>query len=281
MPVVPEAPDVPDTILVDRSDGLVTVTFNRPERKNAIAPDQWAVLDEIVSEVWRSPDDRALLLTGAGGNFSSGADLANAGGGAKDSNGSDGSGGATQRESTLNEMRKVNEITLRLHRMAKPTIAAVDGVAVGVALGLALACDLVVASDRARFGAVFAKRGLTVDGGTSWTLPRLVGSRRAKQITFFGDMVPAGQALEWGLVNEVVPADELPAFAADWGRRLAAGPTTALSLTKRMLDASSTLTFEQALEEEARAAHIAYTTKDLIEGMTAFMERREPRFTGR
>jgi 2-(1,2-epoxy-1,2-dihydrophenyl)acetyl-CoA isomerase len=271
-------PDVSDTILVDRFDGLVTVAFNRPERKNAIAADQWAVLDEIITEVWRSPHDRALLLTGADSNFSSGADLSEAGGG---SNGDDGNRGAFPRESTLNEMRRVNEITLRLHRMAKPTIAAVDGVAVGVALGLALACDLVVASDRARFGAVFAKRGLTVDGGTSWTLPRLVGSRRAKQIAFFGDMVPADKALEWGLINEVVPADDLPAFAADWGRRLAAGPTTALSLTKRMLDASSSLTFEQALEEEARAAHIAYTTKDLIEGMTAFVERREPRFTGR
>jgi 2-(1,2-epoxy-1,2-dihydrophenyl)acetyl-CoA isomerase len=264
---------VPDSILVDRSDGLVTVTFNRPERKNAIAPDQWAILEEILTEVWRSPDDRALLLTGADGNFSSGADLAGASGSDKD--------GASPRESTLYEMRRVNEITLRLHRMAKPTIAAVDGVAVGVALGLALACDLVVASDRARFGAVFAKRGLTVDGGTSWTLPRLVGARRAKQIAFFGEMVPADKAFEWGLVNEVVPADELMPFATEWGLRLAAGPTTALSLTKRMLDSSMSLTFEQALEEEGRAAHIAYTTTDLREGMTAFFERREPKFTGR
>jgi 2-(1,2-epoxy-1,2-dihydrophenyl)acetyl-CoA isomerase len=259
-----------DTILVDRSDGLVTVTFNRPERKNAIAPEQWPVLDEVISEVWRSPDDRALLLTGAGGNFSSGADLSRAGG-----------GDGAARESTLYEMRRVNEITLRVHRMPKPTIAAVDGVAVGVALGLALACDLVVASDRARFGAVFAKRGLTLDGGTSWTLPRLVGPRRAKQIAFFGDMVPAEKALAWGLVNEVVPAEELPSLAVEWGHRLAAGPTTALSLIKRMLDGSGSLTFEQALEEEARAVHVAYTTKDLIEGMTAFVERREPRFTGR
>ena len=270
---------VSDTILVDRSDGLVTVTFNRPERKNAIAPDQWPLLDEIITEVWQSPDDRALILTGAGGNFSSGADLSSAGS-TRARDDSD-EGGAREVESTLYEMRRVNEITLRLHRMAKPTIAAVDGVAVGVALGLALACDLVVASDRARFGAVFAKRGLTVDGGTSWTLPRLVGARRAKQIALFGDMVSADQALEWGMVNEVVSADELSAFAAEWGRRLASGPTTALSLIKRMLDASSTLTFEQALEEEARSAHIAYTTTDLIEGMTAFFERREPRFTGR
>jgi 2-(1,2-epoxy-1,2-dihydrophenyl)acetyl-CoA isomerase len=273
---VPGVSDLSESILVDRSDGLVTVTFNRPERKNAIAPDQWQLLDQIVTDVWRSPEDRALILTGAGGNFSSGADLSHAGG-----TGADESGERPPPQSTLYEMRRVNEITLRIHRMPKPTLAAVDGVAVGVALGLALACDLVLASDRARFGAIFAKRGLTVDGGTSWTLPRLVGARRAKQMAFFGDMVPADQALEWGLINDVVGAEELPDRAAEWGRRLASGPTTALSLTKRMLDASSTLTFEQALEEEARSAHIAYTTKDLIEGMTAFMERRDPKFIGR
>jgi 2-(1,2-epoxy-1,2-dihydrophenyl)acetyl-CoA isomerase len=262
---------VTEAILVERDEGLVTVTFNRPEKKNALDEDSWVALDQILSEVWRNPDDRALLLTGAGGNFSSGADLASA----------SGRDGGRPAESTLQEMRRVNEITLRLHRMPKPTIAAVDGFAVGVALGLALACDLVVASDRARFGAVFARRGLTVDGGTSWTLPRLVGSRRAKQIAFFGEMVPAEQALEWGLINEVVPADDLPGSAGEWARKLAAGPTTALSLIKRMLDGSDSLTFEQALEEEARSVHIAYTTTDLVEGMTAFFERREPRFTGR
>jgi 2-(1,2-epoxy-1,2-dihydrophenyl)acetyl-CoA isomerase len=265
---------VTDAILVERLDGLVTVTFNRPDKKNAIDEDTWVELDRVLTEVWRNPEDRALLLTGAGGNFSSGADLSGGASGRTDDS-------ARALESTLYEMRRVNEITLRLQRMPKPTLAAVDGYAVGVALGLALACDLVLASDRARFGAVFSRRGLTIDGGTSWTLPRLVGPRRAKQMVYFGEMVEAADALEWGLVNEVVPADELPAVAADWGRRLASGPTTALSLSKRMLDGSGSLTFEQALEEEARSVHIAYTTKDLIEGMTAFLERRDPNFQGR
>lgn len=258
-----------DALLVDRADGLVTITFHRPDRRNAIDEEIWDGLDRVLTDVWRTPSDRAVLLTGAGGNFSSGADL--------------GGGGAGEREieSTLYEMRRVNEITLRLHRLPKPTIAAVDGVAVGVALGLAMACDLVVASDRARFCAVFAKRGLTVDGGTSWTLPQLVGLRRAKQMAYFGDMIPAATAASWGLVNEVVPAAELPAVAGEWARRLAGGPTTALSLTKRMLDGSASLTFEQALEEEARSVHVAYTTSDLREGMTAFLQRREPDFTGR
>jgi 2-(1,2-epoxy-1,2-dihydrophenyl)acetyl-CoA isomerase len=265
-----------DATRVERADGLVTVTFNRPERKNALNEDSWDDLDRILTEVWKNPEDRALLLTGAGGNFSSGADLA-----VRRASGPEGDDAPPRAPvSVLHEMRRVNELTLRLQRLPKPTIAAVDGVAVGVALGLALACDLVLASDRARFCAVFAKRGLTVDGGTSWSLPHLMGPRRAKQMAFFGDMVPAADALAWGLVNEVVPADDLMDVAGTWARRLAGGPTTALSLIKRMIDGSSSLTFEQALEEEARSVHIAYTTQDLVEGMTAFVERRDPRFTG-
>ncbi len=262
-----------DATLVERDDGLVTVTLNRPEKRNAINDEIWNDLDQILTEVWRNPADRALLLTGAGETFSAGADLSGgAAGRARDDE--------PPRQSTLNEMRRVNEITLKLQRLPKPTIAAVDGVAVGVALGWVLACDLVVASDRARFCAVFSKRGLTVDGGTSWSLPRLLGTRRAKQMAFFGDMVDAADAEAWGMINVVVPAADLARVAGEWARRLASGPTTALSLTKRMIDGSDSLTYEQALEEEARSVHIAYGTKDLIEGMTAYLERREPNFRG-
>ncbi len=264
------------TTIVERDGGLVTVTFNRPDRKNAFNAQSWADLDAVLAEVRVNPEDRALLLTGAGGNFSSGADLS--GGLNSDPNTSGLTGRA--RESVLYEMRTVGEIMNRLHRLPKPTIAAVDGVAVGVSLGIALACDLVIATDRARFCEVFVRRGLALDGGTSWSLPRQVGLRRAKQIAFFGDMIGAADALEWGLVNEVVAPDDLLAVAGEWGRRLAAGPTTALSLIKRMLDASSGLTFEQAIEEEARAQHIAFTTSDMGEGIKAFIERRDPRFTG-
>lgn len=268
-----------ETTLVERSDGLVTVTFNRPEKKNALNAANWAALDRVLIEVANTPGDRALLLTGAGGNFSSGADLSGGMSGRTEGRKS----GLTGREpqSILFEMRAVGEIINRLHRLPKPTIAAVDGVAVGVALGVALACDLVVASDRARFCEVFVKRGLALDGGTSWTLPRQVGLRRAKRIALLGDIVSAEDALEWGLVNEVVPADELMKVAGAWARRLAGGPTTALGLIKRMLDGSDSLTFEQSLEEEARAQHIAFTTADMAEGIQSFIERREPRFTGR
>jgi len=153
-------------------------------------------------------------------------------------------------------------------------------VAVGVALGLVLACDLVVASDRARFCEIFPKRGLALDGGNSWLLPRRVGLNKAKELAFFGDMVGAREAEAMGLVNKVVPVDELAAVADEWGRRLATGPTLALSLSKRLLDASSSVTFEQALEDEARCQHITYTSQDVQEGIGAFLERREAKFRG-
>jgi 2-(1,2-epoxy-1,2-dihydrophenyl)acetyl-CoA isomerase len=263
--------------LVERKDGLVTLTFNRPERKNAINAEIWADLDRVLNEVAGDPEDRALIIRGSGGNFSSGADL---GGGLDSKKSPKGlTGGPPQ--AVLHEMRIVGDLINRLHRLPKPTLAVVDGVAVGVALGIVLACDLAIASDRARFCEVFVKRGLALDGGTSWSLPRLIGLRRAKQMAFFGDMLSAQEALEFGLVNQVVGADELDGLAEEWGQRLATGPTTAFGLIKRMLDSSMSLSFEQAAEEEARAQHISFTTEDMHEGVRAFLERRDPRFSGR
>jgi 2-(1,2-epoxy-1,2-dihydrophenyl)acetyl-CoA isomerase len=267
--------------LIERSDGLVCVTFNRPHKKNAVNAANWADLDAVLREVAGNPGDRALLLTGAGGNFSAGAEL---GGGAGTGAGTgDRTSGLTGQapQAIVHEMRVVGDIVRQLHRLPKPTLAVVDGVAVGVSLGLALACDLVIASDRARFSEIFVRRGLAMDGGNSWTLPRAVGLRRAKQLAFFGDMVSASDALAWGLINEVVPADELHKTGLEWGRRLAAAPTTAIGLIKRQLDDSALLTLEQAVEAEAQAQHITYTTADAREGILAFLERRDARFTGR
>lgn len=261
-----------EAIQVERREGLVTITLDRPARKNALDSQMWVELDRALAEVAADPDDRTLILTGAGGNFSAGANLSGGGEGK----------GLTGRplQPIVQEMRIVGDIILRLHRMPKPTLAKVDGVAVGVALGLVLACDLVVASDRARFSEIFTKRGLALDGGNSWLLPRLVGLHKAKELAFFGDMIGASDAAAMGLINKVVPAAELDALAEEWGRRLATGPTLALSLSKRLLDASSSMSIEQALEEEARCQHITYTSADVREGIGAFLERREPRFRG-
>jgi 2-(1,2-epoxy-1,2-dihydrophenyl)acetyl-CoA isomerase len=272
--------DTSDDVLVERQGGLVVVTLNRPEKKNAIGSRIWADLTAVLDEVTVEPSCRALLLTGAEGNFSSGADLSP---GLDNEPAGDGSrGGLTGRgpQAVLHEMRTIGEVLVKLQKLPKPTVAAVDGVCYGVGLGLAMACDLVVASDRARFCEVFVKRGMALDGGTSWTLPRLVGNRRARQMAFFGDPVDAATALDWGLVNEVVPADELAGTGLAWAQRLAGGPTTALSLIKRLLDGSDGSSFADAIEDEARAQHIAFSTKDIQEGIGSFLQRRDPEFKG-
>lgn len=262
-----------DATLVELDGGLMTVTLNRPKRKNAINADNWADLGVVLTEAEMNPEVRAVVLTGADGNFSAGADLA----------GDGPNTGMTGRgvQPILAEMRIVGDLIGRLQKLPKPTIAAVDGVAVGVGLGLVLACDLVLASDRARFSQIFVKRGLALDGGTSWTLPHQIGLRRAKQMAFFGDQIDAATALEWGLVNEVVAPDELPGLAADWGQRLATGPTIAISLIKKLLDGANEASFDSTIEDEARAQHIAFTTKDMREGMKSFLEKRDPVFEGR
>ena len=256
-----------DTIDVERSHGLVTLTFNRPEKKNAFNRQSWTEFAAALTEIVANPEDRALMITGAGGNFSSGADL------------SDPSGMASL--PIVSEMRTIADIILRLHRLPIPTLAKVDGVAVGAVLGIALGCDLVIASDRARFIEIFPRRGLAIDGGNSWLLPRLIGLQKAKELAFFGESVPASEAAALGLVNRVVPVEELDEAAGEWARRLADGPTVALALTKKLLNNSSAVSMEQALEDEGRGQHICYTTKDMAEGMRAFMERRDPTFQGR
>jgi len=260
-------------IRVERREGLVTITLARPEKKNAIDAAIWAELDRSFREVAVDPEARALVLTGAGGNFSAGADLSG------NPSGRGLTGGPLQ--PIVQEMRIVGDIVLRLQRMPKPTLAVVDGVCVGVSLGLALACDLLLASDRARFSEIFARRGLALDGGTSWLLPRRIGLHKAKQLAFFADFVDAKEAESIGLVNRVVGAGELDAVAEEWGRRLASGPTLALGLSKRLLDASSSVTLAEALEDEARCQHITHASQDVREGIKAFLERREPSFSGR
>jgi len=259
-----------DTVLVAQADGIATVTINRPEKKNAISREVLDDLDAALDAAVRDQRVRVLVLTGAGGDFSSGADLTDRGG-----------PGGGSRAPFLLHMRRMGDSVLRIHRFSKPTIAAVDGVAVGMGMNMALACDLVVATERARFSEIFSRRGMAIDAGGSWILPRLVGLHKAKELAFFGDMVGAADALGMGLVNRVVPVDELAGAVAAWAGRLAAGPTVALSLTKGMLNQGLSVSVDQALEDEARSQHITFSTDDLKEALAAFVEKRDPAFTGR
>jgi 2-(1,2-epoxy-1,2-dihydrophenyl)acetyl-CoA isomerase len=259
-----------DTVLIERAAGVVTVTMNRPERKNAVNGEMWVALRAAFEDISRRIEDRVVVVTGAGGAFCSGADLTDP----------RGIGGGEPDEPYLLRMRRVSDVILALHRIPQPTIAKVDGVAVGAGLSLALACDLVVASHTARFSEIFTRRGLSVDGGSSWLLPRLVGLQRAKELTFFGEMLSAPDAAEVGIVNRVLPAEELDSFVDDWAHRLAVGPTQAISLTKGMLNNSFAVSLEQALEDEARSQTINFASVDTAEAMSAFAEKREPEFRG-
>jgi 2-(1,2-epoxy-1,2-dihydrophenyl)acetyl-CoA isomerase len=259
-----------ETLIVERKDGVVTVTMNRPERKNAASGKMLTELRRTFEEVEDNPDDRCMVLTGAGGAFCSGADL------------SDPSGPATDpTRSGLTRMRRLGDVALALHHISKPTIAKVDGFAVGAGLSLALGCDLVVCSDRAKLSMIFSKRGLALDNGASWLLPRLVGLARAKEIALFGGMWSGEEAAAIGLVNRVLPLEKLDAFVDDWARTLAAGPPLALSMSKTLLHASSMASMEQAVEDEARCQALNFSTKDTAEAMAAFAEKREPVFIGR
>jgi enoyl-CoA hydratase/carnithine racemase len=256
-----------ETLQVERANGIVTVTFNRPHKKNAVNGVMWEELAEVAASIVGNPDDRCVVLTGADGDFCSGADLSD-----------QPEGRATHQ---LAQMRMINAVVQAFHELPQPTIARVDGVAAGVGMNFALGCDLVVASDRSRFSEIFARRGLSLDGGGSWILPRLVGLHKAKELALFAEVIPASEALRLGIVNRVVPVEELDALVADWAGRLAAGPPIALAMTKRMLNRSFEQSFEQALDDEARSQTINFGTRDTAEAIGAFLQKREPRFEGR
>lgn len=254
-----------ETLHVARENGVVTITLDRPAKKNAINGAMWDELLATFREVADSSDDRVVVITGGSGEFCSGADL---------------TGGGNDRHQ-LAAMRHVGDVALALHRLPQPTIAKVRGVAVGAGCNLALGCDLVVAGDTARFSEIFAKRGLSIDFGGSWLLPRRVGLHKAKELAFFADIIDATEAERIGLVNRVVADGDLDAFVDDWAQRLAAGPPIAVAMTKRLLDNSMQVTLEEALDDEGMSQTINFGTSDTPEAIMAFVEKRAPRFKGR
>jgi 2-(1,2-epoxy-1,2-dihydrophenyl)acetyl-CoA isomerase len=261
-----------NTISVSRDEqGVVTVTLDRPERKNAINRDMWYELIDAFDEVADSRTDRVLVLTGAGDAFTSGADLT-------DSSNEGGPGRGAG--SSLHAMRVVGRCALRLHELPKPTIAAVNGVAIGAGCNLALGCDLIIAADTARFSEIFARRGLSLDAGGSWVLPRLIGLHKAKEIAFLADMLSAEEAERYGLVNRVVPAADLEKAVGDLAARIAAQPPMQVSIMKRQLNASMSMSMSEALELEDIAQSLAFSSRDTAEAMMAFIQKRDPSFTG-
>jgi enoyl-CoA hydratase/carnithine racemase len=246
------------------SDGVRTLTLNRPRRKNAINPELWIALRDALNDAGRDRGVRALVITGAGGSFCSGADISEA-----------------DEVHPKYKLQHLTDVALALHELPIPTVAKVTGVAVGAGWNLALGFDLVVAPPESTFSQIFSKRGLSIDLGGSWLLPKLVGLQQAKRLALLADMIDAAEAHAMNLVTWMVPAAEIDAFVKDLAGRLAAGPPIALAQTKALLNEGADRTMRDALANEARAQVGNFATADARAAYAAFAERREPSFTGR
>ena len=259
------------TVKVEHRKGVQWVRLSRPEKLNAFNERMGEELQDALKEGEKSPEVRCIVLTGEGGAFSVGEDL--------------GTNRATYQGGeplALGETlrRKYNPIVLRIRRMDKPVLAAINGVTAGAGLGLALACDLRAASDKATFHEAFIKVGLAPDSGTSFWLTRILGLGRAMEVAMLGDTIDAKTALNLGLVNWVFPEHEFAAESEKVAERLASGPTKAIALTKRALNRAIVVGLDSALEYEAYVQEVAGSTKDHVEGVNSFFEKRPPKFSG-
>ncbi|NUP42191.1 MAG: enoyl-CoA hydratase [Streptomyces sp.] len=252
-------------LLTSDADGVRTLTLNRPHRKNAIDAELWEALRAALVEAGEDRSVRALVLTGAGGAFCSGADISQRVSGAH----------------PLYRMRTLTEVTLALHELPVPTVAKVTGIAVGAGWNLALGCDLVVATEEARFAQIFARRGLSPDCGGSWLLPRLVGLQQAKRLALLAETIDAEEARALNLVTWVVDTGTVDAFVDGLTARLVAGAPVALAQTKALLNEGAEHTLREALTSEARAQAVNFATADVPEAYAAFAEKRDAHFTGR
>ena len=270
----PERPPAEREVRCEIDDRAVAwITLDRPEVLNALTVENRRRLTSLFVEFSTSPDVRAVVLTGAGRGFCSGADL-------RTSRGT--TGAAPEPLEAARSMRDgAHDLVQAMLSCAKPIVGAINGVAAGVGVQMALACDLLVAADDARFVQVFARRGIVPDGGAAYLLPRLVGLNRAKELLFLGDDLGAVEAERIGLVNRVVSGGELLDTTRALAQRLAAGPTEAIGLTKALVHRSLGVDFATSLELEAFYQAANARTEDAREGLMSFVERRRPSFKGR
>lgn len=258
------------SVKTERDGAVTTITLNRPEAMNAANVELRDGLRQAVEAAAADSHTRAVILTGAGRAFCSGADLKSGFAPAED--------GRPDIHRALND--HFHPIIEGLRTMPKPVISAVNGPAVGIGISFALAGDLVLAAESSYFMLAFVNIGLVPDGGSSFLIPERIGFARATEMAMLGEKVPAAKALDWGLINRVVADDELQASAHELATRMAQGPTRSYAGSKRQLNAWSFARFQEQLALEATIQHEAARTADFVEGVTAFVEKRAPRFTG-
>ena len=258
-----------DWLKVDSENRIRTLTIDNRERKNAIPSDGWPALGDAFID-FEASVDRVLIVTGAGGDFCAGADLD-----------IERFGGTVSITDAHRRMKLVDRAATALHRTTKPTIAAVDGYAVGAGMNLALGCDVVVITEAARFSEIFVRRGLTVDFGGSWLLPRIVGLQRAKELSLSGRMVDADEAVQLGIALEAVSQSDLMARAFEIAESFLKGAPLAQGFAKQSLNASFESSFAEAVSWEGQSQSILMNTEDVIEGVSAFVGKRDPEWKGR
>jgi len=262
---------MPDDLVLHRLDtGVLELVLNRPDKLNAFTPEMHMALRAQIDRAAQDGAVRAVLLTGAGRGFCAGQDL-----GERDPRKA---GPKPDLDATIGTY--YNPLIRAIRALPKPVVAAVNGVAAGAGANIALACDIVLASDMARFVQSFAKLGLVPDAGGSWALPRLLGEARAKALALTGEPLSATQAADWGLIWRAVPDDALMPEARALALKLAKGPTYGLGLTKQAIQAAATNSLDAQLDLEQDYQRRAGASADYAEGVTAFLEKRDARFTG-
>jgi len=257
-----------EKILFKKEGSIVTITFNDPEKLNPMGTQMAENIRSGLEECSRDEEIRAIILTGAGRAFSAGGDL--------------------------REIRKnvpplvfrdgialVFKVVSTIADLEKPVIAAVNGPAVGVAFNMALACDIIVASEDASFSEIFVRIGLIPDGGAHFLLPRIIGLAKARELIYTGKIISAKEAETLGLVNQVVPSDKLTSAALEWANRLANSPTRAIGMAKKLLNRSFQTGLAEMIEMETEIQTLLRETEDHKEGIAAFFEKRPPSFKGK
>ena len=254
------------SILLKRESGVATIVMNRPGKMNGVDQEMCKELVAATEEVARDAEVRVVILTGTGKAFCAGGDL----------------------DSTIYDIKDPQElrdiilsfgqVSINLRNMLKPAIAMVNGVAVGAGFSFALACDIIMASDRARFGHVYLNIGVQSDCGATYFLPRLIGVARACELIFTGNIIDAAEAERIGLVNRVVPAEELETGTMELALSLTKGPALAMGLAKKSIYQGLTMDLASAIEFETRAHVITMISDDMTEGIAAFKEKRTPKF---